>query len=551
MRIMAATILLLATSTSFADDGSQELAAALKPIAPSKGLDKAPLHAAPWCASVKRHDDQWAYTLKDRLDNFHPRGSSKPLFEAAGLVCSAGTSAVGQRATQIIEQLWINETGLSDADAVISLTAHANVEQFEAERDKLCAQIPEQDSDEQRRVLANARRDLFGCDGEPLWSGRRPIEEIHDYVDRGEVETDPQLRLAWAIHRLFIDLDSTSKLENTLPGYAMDQFDLHQPADSAMHSLDAPPYRGNRAAHVIVMESLANVHMNVAHLEQAVAAKPEWHDLLVTLPQKAFEAWNTAAAHHKDAIAHADEVMAKLRAKDQPTGCEATLRADLAPILKGMKHDTVSTLLDQVSDDPLAGFLLGRLARCVVSAPNSGRSAGEWIENFSYAVRSVSGPRMAAWYALVDAIGAQKSRAPFHMRDVTELESVSDERRGSFDVNEGSRGVIASVAKTAKGMKLTFVHERAQIDDWKCVEGTKIDRIDSEGKVTYRQVCHAIGKIWIDNAPEPTTVPTRWAAGLAKGRFVRFRASDDDSMPAEVWADKSQKRLVAFYGFEL
>jgi hypothetical protein len=32
---------------------------------------------------------------------------------------------------------------------------------------------------------------------------------------------------------------------------------------------------------------------------------------------------------------------------------------------------------------------------------------------------------------------------------------------------------------------------------------------------------------------------------------MRFRANEHGSMPAEVWADKSQKKLVALYGFPL
>jgi hypothetical protein len=545
MRIIAALLVTMVAAPSFADDGAHELEAALKPVAPSTGLDKAPLRAPPWCGAVRNHDDQWAYNVKEKLNDFHPRtANSRTLLDGVALVCSGATSPIGQRAAQALEQLWINETGLSEADAVVSLTARANIEQFEAERDKLCEKLPEDETDNQSRVFSNSRRALFGCEGsDPLWSNRRNLDELRAWIDRGEVERDGQLRLAWMLHRLYIDLDPTEKITDTLAGYAIDQFDLHLPNDAVMHTLDAEPFRGNRAAKIILMESLANERMNAARLEAAVATKPEWKDILVTAPRKAFDAWNAAAEKRKDVLARSDEVAKKGHHKDSHGDCEAALRADLGPIIKAMKHDTVSTLLDQISEDPLAGLLLARVAKCAKHD-----EAGEWVENMSEAVRMVRGPRSAAWYAVVDAVAKKGS---FRTRTLTDV-GVNDERDQPYETELGDQGVIASATKSGKGLKVTFVHQRAVVDNWKCVEGTKVDRIDPDsGRVTYRQVCHADGKITVDSAPNPTVVPLLWAAGIAPGRLMRFRANEHGSMPAEVWADKSQKKLVALYGFPL
>ena len=118
---------------------------------------------------------------------------------------------------------------------------------------------------------------------------------------------------------------------------------------------------------------------------------------------------------------------------------------------------------------------------------------------------------------------------------------------------EPSEGIAVQNANTAVvGVRIEFVHHRQKVPDWKCGEGTKIDKIDPDGTVHYRHVCHAEGMTWSDDAPGPVVVPTRWAAGLAVGRWARFSDPDstsNESLPAEVYANKQQKKLVAIEGF--
>jgi hypothetical protein len=56
--------------------------------------------------------------------------------------------------------------------------------------------------------------------------------------------------------------------------------------------------------------------------------------------------------------------------------------------------------------------------------------------------------------------------------------------------------------------------------------------------------------------PDPVTVPADLAGGIKAGTFVEFdaargQAPDRLALPKAVYSDKTRKKLVAFYGFEL
>ena len=60
------------------------------------------------------------------------------------------------------------------------------------------------------------------------------------------------------------------------------------------------------------------------------------------------------------------------------------------------------------------------------------------------------------------------------------------------------------------------------------------------------------GLVWTSIDPDPIVVPTRFAAGLKAGVFVRFNGADHgEPMPLEVYTDKNAKHLVAFFSFAL
>jgi hypothetical protein len=552
--------LMMVPALASADDGAAELDHGLPTVVPGTGLDKAPVRSPPWCGAPKEREERWGYVVKSRLDDYDPTSSARPwpIFDAAVAVCNAPNNPVAQRAAAVTEQLWINATGLSEADAVASLKAHFDQHAFESERDQFCKTIPGLDSNNPRVRIVDGERALFGCAGSPQWMMPGEILELRDEVDRGDVEDDPLLRVTWVLNRLRSDLDPSERVERTLPGYVLDQFDIHVSANAVMKWLDAPPYRGNHYARIIALESVARVRMLAARLDAVVAAKvatdASWKELLVTAPKRGFDRWVDAAVAHKDELARSDAFVAKARASESVKGCATPLRADIAAMMKTLKHDSLQSLRDQLSDQPIAGLLFARLVQCM--ALDGEKQAAGWIAHVREGIRYLRGPREAAFFAEMEALAAikaEKGHTPFELRNLTQLDF--DDLNGHGGIHPGPmvEGVIASVTSTNDALKVKFVQHRQQVMQQDCHEGKKVDSIDPEsGKVSYRRECHDAGLAWETLDPDPIVVPTRFAAGLKAGRFIRFNSADHGTaIPLEVYADKNAKHLVAFFSFAL
>jgi hypothetical protein len=220
-------------------------------------------------------------------------------------------------------------------------------------------------------------------------------------------------------------------------------------------------------------------------------------------------------------------------------------------MMKTFKHDNLQVIRDQLSDQPIAGLLFARLQQCMQL--DGEEHASRWIAHVREGVRYMRGPREAAYFAEIEALAALNGRPPWGPRNLTEL--YFDDRNGHGGIDPGPmvEGVIASVANGKDGLKVTFVQHRQQVMQRDCHEGKKVDRIDPDnGKITYRQECHDTGLAWVSLDPDPIVVPTRFAAGLKAGRFIRFNSADHDmAMPLEVYADKNAKHLVAYFSFAL
>ncbi len=584
-------VLVVTTTTAWADDGTTELEKALHHPAPAPGLDRARTGPPAWCGGRHPAEQGWAYDVATGITSYveadhnrrHDTGEEHYLINAARLVCGAN-HPVAQRAATEIEQLWINETGLAEADAIASLAARIDQDKFEAERTQLCDAMPmaEDNVDDkgrkrEQRILGLAHRRLLGCDtAYPLWQQKSSMSYIEDYIDRGAVERDPLARLAWVVNLQFRLLDVEEKPETALLGYVTDQFDLHVvSADVVMHELDAAPYRGNRYAHVVVLESLARMRLRTSQIDVAVAKltkDPAWKEALVTAPQRGAAAWRAAADKHKDALARSDAFDQETRGTGNVKGCEAPLRADFQAIFKKIKHDDIETIRAELSDDPLAGLLLTRLAACMALDGDAG--VGQMLEWVSNGLRITTGPRMAAYYATIDALGAlKKDQRPFRPNAIPQI-TRRDLHGESFHINTKMDGaVIARVDKKANGTRVTFVQNKFKVMSQDCQDGPKIDRILPDGHVEYRKVCHDAGLVTVDQTPRPRFVPPAFTSGLRAGRLAVFSGidrremsedSDDDDqkphrgkqheedkfdLPLVIYADKSTKHIVAFYGF--
>lgn len=567
-------VLALGTSTARADDrGGSELNQKLVAIAPGPGLDRAPVRPPPWCGGGYETDETWAFNVANELDTFRESvghenqlnrsGSESRLFHAAALVCNAPRNPVAQRAAAEIEQLWINRSGLSDADAVASLTARVVPDAFKAEHEKLCSAVPQPpdfNRDRDGNSLANAYVNLFGCpDREPLWLLKATdFDYLGELVDRGAAERDPLVHLAWVLLRQYLLLDPDEKPENRLIGYVVDQFDLRAVSpDAVMHALDAGPYRGSRYARIIVLESLGRLRLRNVQIEADVAkltGDPDWKELLITAPQRGAAAWQAAADQAKDALARSDQFARDADEGKDVHGCARPLRSDVLAILKKLKHDNFDAIGAAISDHPVAGLLIKRLARCLELERARG---GEVVGMLADSVRVWTGPRMAAYFAMIEALGAmpERRRPSLSIRHLR-LDGRRDDHERLHHAHPFSpldEAVIARVDKARDGAKVTFVTNRSRVMDQECHETTKVDSITSEGKLIYRRACHDTHLIWVDRTHPPRSVPLMFADGLRGGQLAVINevSRDDMAVPIVAWANKSQKRVVVYYGLPL
>jgi hypothetical protein len=547
--------------------------------APVAGLEHAHVGPPQWCGQVKDRDEGWASSIVYSMSDY--RGghySQSSLLKSARMVCNAPSRPAAQRAAAEILQYWINETGLSERDAIASLAARFDGDAFEASRDQLCQSLGNSDNDDddddgndfelQHRVamtrgkhghhgkashpgakkLATASNELIGCGGDPLWLHESSnVGDLAPYIDRGPVEQDTLARAAWIIDGTKKALDPSERPERVLVRYVIDQFTLHSvTTDQLMHVADAAPYKGNLYARTVLLETSGALKLLAARYEAAVAAKagdPAWKEVLVTAPQRGAAAWHAAADKNKDALAHSDAFADNLDA-----GCQKQLWPDFVAIAKKLKHDSVQSLRQSISDDPIAGLLLERLAMCMVVEGEQAPS--QTLQRMLSAVRVIGGPQMAAYYAALDALsGIDK----LHIKpsDLPYPAQPFEGREDRID-DVGTYGVIASVTKTAKGVHVAFVQTRVQVMSEKCVETSRPDRILPDGKIIYRQECHDTGMVWNDTTPRPVDVRAPYTAGLQAGRFAKF---DDristDVVPIAVFADKVGKHLIAFAGVAL
>jgi hypothetical protein len=554
--------MLLACGIAHADDLRDELSRSLAHPAPGKGLERAPLRAPSWCAHASfERDEGWPATIQNELRDY--RGghySQYRLIEAARALCNAPGDPLAARVATEIEQYWINDSGLSEADAIESISARVDVAELDAGQHKLCDALAGDEPDDARQKLQHAYQFLFGCNSTAMWMGQAPdMAELGALLDRGPVEADPIARTAWLLYREYKLLEEGEKPERALLGYVIDQQDLHAvTAADALRALDRPPFAGSAFARILIKESVARERMLAARIDDAVAAltrDPAWKELLVTAPQRGAAAWLAAAAAGKAVLARSDAAAAATprhhgRHAHAPAPDCAPLRADFLALAKKLKHDNLATFRAQLDDQPLAGLLLHRIVGCELAAGD--QAGGQALDRLAGEVRLMPGPRMAALFAAADALADLGDRIRVEPSQLPWFDDEPREGRTDLIENVGTHGVIASLAKTAKGLHVTFVKKRVQEMSQKCAETNKIDRIEQGGKVVYRTVCHDTGLVWVDEGPLPVDVSTAHIAALRVGRFVRIDDSMyNDTVPITVFSDTVGKHLVAVCGFVL
>ena len=291
---------------------------------------------------------------------------------------------------------------------------------------------------------------------------------------------------------------------------------------------------------------LAQSRGDVAELERVVAADfpkadnaREW-EIFHDVPLRLRDEQRAREKDHAPAYAAMKKFLADA-AKGEFKACEGPLKQELESYV-GRADRTLPAAVERMSD-PLGYALAESLARCYYYNERL-EKASALLATLEQARRRVTLAEQI-YYAQIDALetdapGAEKfpnlvgkKYSSVRVGDVSgfnaypdKLEEVWRRDRRTYAEPNVSEGRIAKIEKAADGgATVRFVKEKLPDMDLDCRETNEIERIDSDGKLVYRQDCTSRQKGWYWSAPSPVKVDD--ARGLAPGRFVRIAVRQD------------------------
>jgi hypothetical protein len=243
------------------------------------------------------------------------------------------------------------------------------------------------------------------------------------------------------------------------------------------------------------------------------------------------------------------------------------LRKDFVSVAKTLKHGNVVEFRESLSD-PIASLLFMRLAACA-TYDSGDKHYAEMLLRQANELRFARGPRVAAYYAALDALGKiadDRPKFPIHPREFyffknnalysNAFAEVVKDRSGIGYVGDSGKGIVKSIKRGAKGAEIVFATEKHTEIGRSCVETNHILTFRADGSPLYYQKCHDTGPITVNDTAGAITVPAEWAEGIAVGSAVEFAAAIGKpparaGLPKAVYSDKSKKKLTNFLGFPL
>ena len=554
--------ILLAAGTARADGFSHDdmvsLDSALKDVAPAPGVAKATQRAPSWCANVPAES---GYSFSGILQVI--TGSNT--LHAAKAVCSlpANEKAV-QHAAAIVAQNWMNDSGLSQAEAETTIALRLDAG-YDAGKTRLCKAIgkpPEADDDDgdpkdEEGLFRKTRLHLFGCDAnDPAWMDDET--SWHDlsaaFFDQSVTPPDQIVRLGYVLDRAkraFEDPRMNNEKKYLTP-YGADSIDYRELSDDGVKQMiEVAPYKGNVYAKATILESLARARMGIAILDaraQAFAAKdPDYKEALFDAPKRAVDEYNAAAKLYAAEIARSNQFEHDSHSPKRVAGCEATLRADFLKVYGTLKHSTKEEALASMSN-PVASLLLQRLVSCMTIA---NQAVAADLQNLRVnQVRYARGPRSAAYFAIVDAIEkihAERPKFPLS-RDLLKGEEAVIGGGTRVTASGVQKGIVKSATKKGDVVHVVFVTTKVQVMNSTCSNTKHLLAVRDDGSLQYEQSCHNTGLAWEDTTPTPMDVPSTYATGLAPNTYAELSAT---ALPIVIYKDKTKAKLLSFYGFPL
>jgi len=544
----------------------------LRHPAPGPGLEKAPLGPPAWCKGSGDPSHFYAGSVRRTIEQFTDQNPDYGfLVDGAKQLCNGDPkNAVVQRTAQEILQFWINTFGESTKESVEELSLRLDKARWDADHDAACkANEVDDEMGQDVAVMVQARRALFYCG-----SNADTKDDVRTYLDTATGPLDQLALLGWVHHEAqYIAHMAEDFRKRALVQWVVDQIDFPLVDANAAYQLADKDYKGNRYVRVAISEALGELRLSRAQYDawvKAATKDADWSSLLVDGPRKGIAAWNAAAAKYKDALQRSNEFehAAMGPRRKAMAGCEAAMRKDVQALLKTLKHDSEKQLKQEIGDSQVGGLLLQRYTVCM-AADGDAMAAREIYAHGLDHVRIVRGPREAAVYAATDALAAIRDDRPkfaiddkgsfprFYDEPLNEVFGELANKRSSDPIGFGvwhEKGVVKSATKSGKVVKIVFAPDKHKVPTLDCHFTHRIIMFDHEGTPIYDQSCKQTGTHIEDYSPDPITISAQLAGGITPGKFMEFdvaRGKERPSMPSRVWTDKNEKKLAAWYGFEL
>ena len=539
---------------------------------PLPGLDKAAVRAPEWCAGHAKGEKFYPDALGRHLSQID-QYPLDVLPEAALKLCDADFAAPSvQKAAAYIEQCWINLWGVSSADAVETLRYRFDTRAWEAGKKSLCdaLKVSEEISGPEKKFNA-AKRDLFDCGGDSVLSvGTAPMLDLVAWLDASGTPADEMVRFAYLALQAKGTLGDESYRDKSILFTVMDQIYAGQfSSDKLLAMLAAQPYAQNPYAIGTVKEQLGLYRLRRAMIDAEVAKRAkddDWKEILVAAPRRGTAAYAAAAEKWKAELKRSNdfEQLAFGPSMKALSGCTDPLRKDLRKVLKSLKGSRPDELRAAIDDSQVAGLLLQRYVVCLAADGNPEVASG--LRRHLPKLRITRGPRVAAYYAALDAITRiREDRAkfpveagdlPFDRTEVLEdlaTDILSRKQYDTIGFTDVQSGVVKKAKSGDKGAAITFNPQKRKVYTESCVDTGRIVMFDHDLRPIYYRKSKPTGLQTVDVSPAPIVIPAALADGIKKGKAVEFavvpyNTGDRMAMPLYVYKDKKMQKLVGFFG---
>ena len=552
-------------------------------VKPEDGAEKVGPLAPKWCKGATEEPEGGVEGLRKIARNIKSFNEgryfsfSAALYAADAMCIAPDNDDVKKLAGALIQSL-VNSVGYSSEEAIADLTARLDEEGLKKSKKALCAELGvDEEALGAEKTFGETRRTFFGCSPSTddkvesaQWTsggGQFGFTKIFWYLDTDVQPASELVRLAYLLDTVRPPADDSSYKAPVAAQYAWLQLDMKAfDPERLKKEMAEPPFKDNVYARLTLSESVAQYQRNARAFEAFVkktAKDDDWKNIITRAPEKAVKEWTADFAKYKDAVQDARDFEGKLFAPSLKAGkgCSAKLRPAFAKYLKSIKAKPAE-FDTAVAGDAVGSYLLQHLVACEEVEGNAGFAA--LLRRVSEKGRLARGPRLAAYYGAVEAVGTAKADRPKFPIEPNQLWSPAardiEERAGEASkeqvtLADDGASIVKSVSKTPKGTKVVFITQTYQYMSQTCTPTNRIYRINSSGVVEYYSNCKDAGLKTGSEHVKDIVVPNEFAAGIAPGRYVEFTGDfggpNAAHYPIFVYADKSKSKLVNWRGFGL